>query len=89
MCINSNNGVSVFNKAALPAILILATAAVAGAIFYDATPLLRGPAPYPAEWQWTHQPKDTLARCGMALACAGGLLGLLAASGLSPARSHP
>ena len=89
MRIDSTNGVSVFNRAALPAILILTTAAVAGAILLDATPLLRGPAPYPPEWQWLHQPKDTLARGGMALACAVGLLGLLAASGLAPARRHP
>ena len=89
MRIDPANGVSVFNKAALPAVLMLATAAVACAILFDATPLLRGPAPYPPEWQWIDQPKDTLARGGMALACAGGLLGLLAVSGLALARRHP
>src|SRR3989304_9038174 len=36
--------------------LTLATLLVLAAIRFDALPLLRGPAPYPPEWQWEYRP---------------------------------
>jgi len=32
------------------------------AIFIDLTPYLRGPAPYPPDWQWTYQFSNTITK---------------------------
>jgi hypothetical protein len=58
------------------------------AIRYDWVPGLRGPAPYPPEWQWRHRP-HALAKALPALPLALGLIALLAASGRPLARRHP
>ncbi len=47
------------------------------AIGFDITPLLRGPAPYPPEWQWAYQFTNTLGRFW-----APGVVGLLGLLGL-------
>ena len=63
------------------AVLIVVTALALLAIRFEATPLLRGPAPYPPEWQWAAGPKPWSGRVVPALACALGLIVLLLLSG--------
>jgi hypothetical protein len=62
--------------------------ALLAAIRLDALPWLRGPAPYPPEWQWGYRPVP-LARLLPAALVACGTLACLAASGIPRARSHP
>jgi MFS family permease len=50
--------------------------------------LLRGPAPYPPEWRWHYRPDSTARDSVWVLACALGLLCLLAISGSQLARRH-
>jgi hypothetical protein len=57
------------------------TVAVLAAVLANASPLLRGPAPYPPEWQWGLEPKATWDRLGPALLCLAGLLALIAVAG--------
>jgi len=71
------------------AVLIAVTALALVAVRFDATPLLRGPAPYPPEWRWALDPKPWSARVVPALACAAGLLGLLALSARAAASPRP
>jgi hypothetical protein len=71
------------------AVLATASALVLAAIASDAIPLLRGPAPYPPEWQWAYRESPSSGRLLSALAAAGGLLGLLALSGSAWARRGP
>ena len=52
----------------------------------DAVPLLRGPAPYPPEWQWEYRTGPISARPLWALLSAGVLFSLIALSGRSFAR---
>jgi hypothetical protein len=70
-------------------LLIAATALALLAIRFEATPLLRGPAPYPPEWRWGAAAKPWSARALPALACAAGLLALLALSGRAAASRRP
>lgn len=72
-----------------PVMLILATAGVVMLVAMEPTPLVRGPAPYPPEWQWLRRPKATIHRAGPAVTCAGGLIGLLALAGGSFVRRRP
>jgi hypothetical protein len=71
------------------ALLAAASALVLAAIVTDAVPLLRGPAPYPPEWQWAYRESASSGRLLSPLAAAGGLLGLLALSGSAWARRGP
>ena len=71
------------------AVLIAVTALALVAVRFDATPLLRGPGPYPPEWRWALDPKPWSARVVPALACAAGLLGLLALSARAAASPRP
>ena len=60
--------------------LLLAAAlglASALAIASDLLPWLRGPAPYPPEWQWEYRRLPATPRLLASIACAGGLLALL------------
>jgi hypothetical protein len=63
------------------AVLAAATLAVLVAARWDMWPGLRGPAPYPPEWQWGFEPKrvDVRALAPVVLLAAG-LLGLVALS---------
>ena len=61
------------------ALLAAATLLVLLAARLDLWPGLRGPAPYPPEWQWGFEPKRAdLGALAPSLLLAGGLLGLLA-----------
>jgi hypothetical protein len=71
------------------ALLAAVTILVLLAIATDGIPLLRGPAPYPPEWQWAYRDGPSSGRLLLALAAAGGLLGLLALSGSAWARRGP
>jgi hypothetical protein len=69
--------------------LLALTAVVLLAIAFDAPPQIRGPAPYPPEWQWPLREGPTSGRFASPLLAAAALLGLLALSGSSWARAHP
>lgn len=70
-------------------ILVAATAIALIAVRFEATPLLRGPAPYPPEWQWGAAMKPWSARVLPALACVAGMIALLALSGRAAASRRP
>ena len=55
----------------------------------DRVPWLRGPAPYPPEWQWPLRDAPAAGPIGPALAAVAAILGLLALSGTSWAHSRP
>src|SRR5688572_5831776 len=57
-------------------------------IRFDLVPKLRGPAPYPPEWQWRHRP-HAIGRALPALPFAAALVGLLAWSGTAGAARRP
>jgi hypothetical protein len=67
---------------------VAASLAVGAAIPFDLAPWLRGPAPYPPEWQWGFRPGGPAHSLLPALGCALILLGLLAATGAPPLRRH-
>lgn len=46
------------------------------AITFDISPYLRGPSPYPPEWQWSYQFVNTLSRIYFPLAIIAILIGL-------------
>lgn len=56
---------------------------------FDLIPLLRGPAPYPPEWQWAFRPEGPARPLVAAALVAAGLLVLLALSGGARARRNP
>src|SRR6185436_8619714 len=56
---------------------------------WDLCPPLRGPAPWPPNWQWGFVPKPIAGRIGPALGVAAVLLGLLAFTGTRVARRAP
>ena len=58
------------------------------AVRFDLVPALRGPAPYPPEWQWRHRPR-ALHRILPALPIGAAFVGLLAWSGSAAARRRP
>jgi hypothetical protein len=61
------------------ALLAAATLLVLIAAWRDSWPYLRGPAPYPPEWQWGYAPKAVaIGRLAPAVGLAGVLLGLAA-----------
>jgi hypothetical protein len=69
--------------------LALLTAGFVLAVAFDTPPEIRGPAPYPPEWQWARREGPTSGRFGPALLAGAGLLGLLAVSGSAWARRRP
>ena len=66
-------------------ILAVVSALALLALRLQVTPLLRGPAPYPPEWQWAVAVKPWSGRLLPALACAAALLALLLVSGRAAA----
>ena len=68
---------------------IVATAGFLLAASGDRVPWVRGPAPYPPEWQWPLREGVATGPLWPALAAVGALLGLLALSGTAWAQSRP
>jgi hypothetical protein len=73
---------------------VSATIGFAVAVPFDLLPLLRGPAPYPPEWQWEYRPLwaaglEMPSRMLLALGAGGALLALVAASASAGARRRP
>jgi hypothetical protein len=68
---------------------VLATGAFLIAAAGDRVPLLRGPAPYPPEWQWPLRDTPATGPLWPALAAASGILASLAASATAAARARP
>jgi hypothetical protein len=71
------------------AVILVASLVVLISLPFDLIPLLRGPAPYPPEWQWAFRPGGPSRPLLAAAACALGLLALLLASGTARARRRP
>ena len=65
-----------------------ATLAALAAIVFDAPAWLRGPAPYPPEWQWLRRDGTGTGPLTPALLVAALLVALAAATGTSWARDH-
>lgn len=63
--------------------------AAAAAIPFDLLPWLRGPAPYPPEWEWGYRPSGPAHPLWMAAVLVVVVLALLAATGWVRARGHP
>ena len=63
--------------------------AVTVAIPLDLLPWLRGPAPYPPEWQWGYRPGGPAHSLSVAAMLAGLVIALLAATGRGWARRRP
>jgi hypothetical protein len=61
------------------------TLAALAAVVFDFPPGLRGPAPYPPEWQWERRAEPAPGPWWPALACAAALVGLVAATGRATA----
>jgi hypothetical protein len=62
---------------------------VAAAIPLDLLPWLRGPAPYPPEWEWGYRPAGPAHPLSVAALLAGLVVALLAATGGGWARRRP
>ena len=75
-------------RAGLRPWIVALTALVVVCVRFDLVPLLRGPAPYPPEWQWRHRPR-ALSRALPAVPAGVALAGLLAWSGSRAARRRP
>ena len=73
-------------RAGLLAVVLSALALLC--VHFDLVPQLRGPAPYPPEWQWRHRPRS-LARAWPALPFGAALVGLVAWSGSTSAQRRP
>jgi hypothetical protein len=71
------------------AVILLASLVVLVSVPFDLIPILRGPAPYPPEWQWAYRADGPARPLLLAAAPALALLALLTASGLPWARRHP
>ncbi len=67
-------------RAAAAALLTAASLLALVAIRFDSVPWLRGPAPYPPEWQWGLRTGDPAPRLGLAALLVVAVLGLLALS---------
>jgi hypothetical protein len=65
---------------------VLSSLLVLGAIPLDLAPWLRGPAPYPPEWQWAFRSGGASSSLLTAALCALGLLTLLGATGTQTVR---
>jgi hypothetical protein len=59
------------------------------AVWFDVSPLLRGPEPYPPEWQWPFRAGRSLEVGWLGLVSSLGLLSLLVISGLELAGKSP
>ena len=70
-------------------VILLASLVVLISAPFDLIPMLRGPAPYPPEWQWAFRAEGPSQPLLAAPACALGLLALLVASGAAWARRRP
>ncbi len=73
----------------VPAGLVVLTAFVLLAVAFDRPPQIRGPAPYPPEWQWSLRGEPTSGRFALPVLAAAGLLGLLVLSASGRARARP
>jgi hypothetical protein len=69
--------------------LLVVTVLALLAVVFDAPSQIRGPAPYPPEWQWELREGGTSGRFAVPILAAAALLGLLALSGSSWAASRP
>lgn len=69
--------------------LIAATVLLLTAIWFDVTPLLRGPAPFPPEWQWPYLHGKPASLTPTAILAGAALIGVLAASGWARAKRSP
>jgi hypothetical protein len=68
--------------------LLALTSLVLVAVAFDVPPQIRGPAPYPPEWQWALRDGPTSGRWSPPVLAAAGLLVLVALSGSSWARAR-
>ena len=68
------------DRARILGVAVLVSLPVLLSIPFDLAPLLRGPAPYPPEWQWAFRPDGPAQSLLGAVLCLAGLLALLAAS---------
>jgi hypothetical protein len=64
------------------------TCVLLAAIWLDLSPLLRGPEPFPPQWQWNARQGPPAAGLPAVVLCAAGLMGLITASGLVTARRY-
>ena len=69
--------------------LLVASAGFLSAVWFDASPLLRGPEPYPPEWRWPLRAGRSLEVGWLGLLSSLGLLALLVISGLGSAGRSP
>ena len=69
--------------------LLAASVGFLVAVWLDASPLLRGPEPYPPEWQWPFRADRSLEVGWLGLFSSVGLLSLLVISGLELAGKSP
>lgn len=69
----------------MPLLAVAATLVTLALAVSDAWPALRGPAPYPPEWQWPRR-STAVGPLGPALAAGLAVLGLIAISSLAKAR---
>jgi hypothetical protein len=72
-----------------PGLWAAATLAALAAIAFDVPAWLRGPAPYPPEWQWLRREGSGTGPIAPALFVAAGLVGLAALTGTARARRAP
>jgi len=70
-------------------LLLVASVGFLVAVWFDASPLLRGPEPYPPEWQWPLRAGRSLEVGWLSLLSSLGLLALLVTSGLGSAGRSP
>jgi hypothetical protein len=70
-------------------LVILPSLVVLASIPFDLLPWLRGPAPYPPEWQWGYRPEGPARPLVAGSACAVAVIALLVASGTAWARRRP
>jgi hypothetical protein len=70
------------------AAVVVLSLLILACIPFDLVPLLRGPAPYPPEWQWAFRPGGPARPLIGAVLLVLTILGLLVASGSGWARRH-
>jgi hypothetical protein len=76
------------DRARILGVAVLVSVPVLASIPFDAFPLLRGPAPYPPEWQWAFRPHGPAQPLVGAAACLLALLALVVVSGRAAAGRH-